>query len=95
MATVAVCATDEDQACTATIAAGNVRSWKRKHGRDTAFVVQMPGADDNDDGGVLVCTLADMNMLPAGNCQARLVRRCAIPDAAKKELRGSDLWKCI
>ena len=95
MATVALCATGEGQDCTATITAGNFRSWKRKHGRDTAFVVQMPGADDNDDGGVLVCTLANMNKLPAGNYQVRLVRRCAIPDAAKKELRGSDLWKCI
>ena len=95
MATVAVRAKDEDQACATSITTGNFRSWKRKHGRYTAFVVQMPGADDDDDGGVLVCTLADMNKLSAGNYKAQLVRRCAIPGVAKKELRGCDLWKCI
>ena len=65
----------------------NFRAWKKK-------VVQMPGANDEDDGGILICTISEMRRLPTGQYQAQLVRRCAIPDEAKKELRGSDLWKC-
>ena len=95
MATITVRTKDEDQASSMTITDATFRSWKRKNGRHTAFVVQMPGADATDDGGFLVCTIADMKKLPAGDYQAVLVRKCAIPDAAKKELRGSDLWKCI
>jgi len=95
MATVTVRTKDEGQASTTTITEATFRSWKRKHGRHTAFVVQMPGAENNDDGGVLVCTFADMKKLPAGDYQAVLVRKSAIPEAAKKELRGCDLWKCI
>ena len=71
----------------------NFRSWKRKCGRYTAFVVQIPNVDGD---GVLICTFADMNKrLPLGDYQAQLVRRCAIPDVAKKDLRGTDLWKVV
>ena len=72
----------------------NFQSWKRKHGRNVAFVVQLPGADD-DGAGVLVCTLSEMRGLPTGqHYQARLVQRCAITDPSlKKQLRGSDVWK--
>ena len=72
----------------------NFRAWKKKQGRHSAFVVQVPGANDEDEGGILICTLSEMRLLPTGKYQAQLVRRCAIPDEAKKELRGSDLWKC-
>jgi hypothetical protein len=72
----------------------NFGAWKKKQGTNSAFVVQMPGADDEDDGGILICNLSEMRRLPTGQYQAQLVRRCAIPDEAKKELRGSDLWKC-
>ena len=81
----------------ATVTADNFRSWKRKQGRNhTAFVVQMPGAngEDDEDSQILVCTLSDMRRLPTGSYQAQLVRKCA-PDAAKKQLRGTDLWKCV
>lgn len=71
----------------------NFRSWKRKRGRHAAFVVQMPGVDND---GVLICTFADMDKkLPHGEYQAQLVTKCAFPDSAKKELRGTDLWKCV
>ena len=93
MATVAVRANDEDRETS--ITHENFRSWKRKHGRDTAFVVQMPGADEEDDRGVLVRTFGELKLLPAGSYSARLVRRCEVPEAAKKDLRGSDLWKCV
>ena len=82
----------------ATVTADNFRSWKRRQGRDTAFVVvQKSGASDEDDEGsqILVRTFSDMCRLPTGSYQAQLVRKCAIPDAAKKQLRGTDLWKCV
>ena len=85
----------------ATVTTGNFRSWKRRHGRNTAFVVQMPGASAEDDEGsqILVSTFSDMRKLPTGSYQAQLVRKCAIPEAAKKQLRGqlrgTDLWKCV
>jgi hypothetical protein len=102
MATVALSSKDETpdhQVATVTI--DNFRSWKRKQGRDTAFVVQMQGANDEDDQGsqILVSTFSDMRKLPTGSYQAQLVRKCAIPEAAKKQLRGqlrgTDLWKCV
>ena len=95
MATVAVRAKDETADRSTIVTTENFRSWKRKHGRNVAVVVQLPGADDDDDGGVLVCTLSEMRRLPTGqHYQARLVRRCAITDPSlKKQLRGSDLWR--
>ena len=72
----------------------NFRAWKKKQGKHSAFVIQMPGAEGDDDGGILVCTLAEMGRLPAGQYQARLVRRCEITDPSlKQQLRGSDVWK--
>ena len=95
MATVAVHAKDETADRSTIVTTENFRSWRRKHGRNVAFVVQLPGADD-DDNGVLVCTLSEMRRQPTGqHFQARLVRRCAIADPSlKKQLRGSDVWKC-
>ena len=72
----------------------NFRAWKKKQGRHSAFVVQVPGANDEDDGGILICTLTEMRRLPTGKYQAQLVRRCAITDPSlKEELRGSDVWR--
>ena len=95
MATVAVHAKDETGNGSTIVTTENFRSWKRKHGRNMAFVDQLPGADDDDTGGVLVCTLSEMRGLPNGqHYQARLVRRCAITDPSlKKQLRGPDVWK--
>ena len=96
MATVALSSKDEtpDQQV-ATVTIDNFRSWKRKQGRDTAFVVQMPGANDDKGSQILVSTFSDMCKLSTGSYQAQLVRKCTIPDAAKKKLRGADLWKCV
>lgn len=96
MATLALCSKDETaDRCTITV--DNFRSWKRKNGRHAAFVVQISGADGDDDetSEILVCTFSDMRRLPAGSYQAQLVRKCAIPDAEKKQLRGAELWKCV
>ena len=100
MATVVVLhskAETPDDHQVATVTTDICCSWKRKHGRDTAFVVQKSGANDEDDEGsqILVCTFSDMYRLPTGSYQAQLVRKCAIPDAAKKQLRGTNLWKCV
>ena len=93
MATVAVHAKDEAGNGSTIVTTENFRSWKRKHGRNMAFVVQPPGVDDGDSG-VLVCTLSEMCRLPTGQYQGRLVRRCEIIDPSlKKQLRGSDVWK--
>ena len=90
MATVAVHAKDETGNGSTIVTTENFRSWKRKH-RNIAFVIQLPGADD-DDNGVLVCTLSEMRRLPAGqHYQARLMERCAIADPSL--LQGSDVWK--
>ena len=71
----------------------NFRSWKRKCGRYIAFVVQIPNVDGD---GVLICTFADLtNKLPPGDYQGKLLRKCAIPDVAKKDLKGLDVWKCV
>ena len=63
------------------------RSWKRRNGRNAAFVIQTPEH--------FVGTYADMNKLPAGEYRAELVRKCAFPDSIKKSMRGTDLWKCV
>ena len=95
MATVAVRAKDETADRSTIVTTENFQSWKRTHGRNMAFVVQLPGGDDDDNGGVLVCTLSEMRRLPTGqHYQARLVRRCAIADPSlKKQLRGSGVCK--
>ena len=88
--------TPDDHRVATVVTTDNFRSWKRKQGRDTAFVVQMSGANaESDDTSQLVCTFSDMQKLPTGSYHAQLVRKCAIPDAAKKQLRGTDLWKCV
>ena len=90
MAIVAVRTKDETPHCATTvITAENLIRWNRQRGRHVAF------SDSDDDGGILVCTLSEMRGLPARNYQAQLVQKCAVPDEVKKELRGTDLWKCI
>ena len=94
MTTVTVRSLEEGPECDGTVVTlDNFRSWKRKCGKHTGFVVQMPAVDGD---GVLISTFADMNdKLPLGDYQAQLVRRCAIPGVAKKDLRGTDIWKCV
>ena len=71
----------------------NFRPWKGNSGRYSAFVVQVPWVDSD---GVLICTFADMaKKLPPGKYEGQLVRKCAVPEGAKKELRGTDPWKCV
>ena len=64
------------------------RSWKRRSGRHFAFVLENPVEH-------LVHTLSDMQKLPAGEFEAVLVERCAPPEQVRKQLSGTDLWKCV
>ena len=90
------CAAGEAPGDATIVTPDTFRAWKRRNGGHTAFVVFASDAEEEDDsGGVLVCTYAEMISLPAGNYSGRLVQRGAIPDAAKKRLRGSDLWRCV
>ena len=95
MANVAVVAKGEAPEDATNVTAAHFRPWERKHGRHTAFVVFAQEADEDASDGVLICTFSDMSHLPAGNYRAQLVQRCAIPDADKKRLRGTDLWRCM
>ena len=53
------------------VAPGNFRAWKKRVGRDAAFVVlQIPGAD-----GYLVQTWRDLLLLPPGKYEAELVQK--------------------
>ena len=95
MASVALHSKSDEADQAMIVTTNTFRAWKKRHGRHTGFVVQMPGADTEDDG-ILVCTFADMCGLPAGNYQAQLVKKRAIPkELARKELLGCDLWECI
>ena len=64
------------------------RAWKRRNGKHAAFVLQSPVE-------YLVQTFADMQKLPVGEYEAALLKRCAFPEAVKKDLRGTDIWKCV
>ena len=64
------------------------RAWKRRRGKHAAFVVQSPVE-------YLVHTFADMQKLPVGEYEAVFVKKCALPEAVKKDMRGTDLWKCV
>ena len=64
------------------------RAWKRRRGKHAAFVVQSPVE-------YLVHTYADMQKLPVGEYEAVFVKKCALPEAVKKDMRGTDLWKCV
>ena len=55
------------------ITSGNFRAWKRRNGRDAAFVLENPVEH-------LVHTFADMQKLPAGEFEAVLVKKCAAPE---------------
>ena len=70
------------------VTTGNFRSWKRREGKHAAFVLEHPVEH-------LVHTCADMQKLPAGEYEAVLVKKCAPPEQARTQLRGTDLWKVI
>ena len=64
-------------------------SWKRRAGQNVGFVVKAAEAE------TLVLTRRDMRRLPEGVFEAELVKKYAIEDPLlKKQLRGSDVWKC-
>ena len=75
------------------VTTGTFRAWKKRVGRDTAFVLQIPGSD-----GLFVQTWRDMQSvkLPAGVYEAELVKRVELPQKiARGELKGCDAWKCV
>ena len=78
-----------DQDCSVT--AESFRAWKKRAGRDTAFVLQIPGTD-----GFFVQTWRDMQAVPPGVYEAQLVQRIQLPQkTARGELKGCDAWKCV
>ena len=78
-----------DQDCSVT--AESFRAWKKRAGRDTAFVLQIPGTD-----GFFVQTWRDMQAVPPGAYEAQLVQRVQQPHRiARGELKGCDAWKCV
>ena len=74
------------------VAPGNFRAWKKRVGRDAAFVVlQVPGAD-----GYLAQTSRDLQRVPPGEYEAELVQRVRLPQKiARGQLKGCDAWKCV
>ena len=78
-----------DQDCSVT--AESFRGWKKRAGRDTAFVLQIPGTE-----GIFVHTWRDMQAVPPGQYEAELVQRIKLPEkTARGELKGCDAWKCV
>ena len=78
-----------DQDCSVTT--GNFRAWKKRAGRDTAFVLQIPGTD-----GFFVRTWRVMEAVPPGVYEAQLVQRIQLPQKiARGELKGCDAWRCV
>ena len=78
-----------DQDCSVT--AESFRAWKKRAGRDTAFVLQIPGTD-----GFFVQTWRDMQAVPPGVYEAQLVQRIQLPQkTARGTLKGYDAWKCV
>ena len=69
------------------VTAGTFRAWKKRVGRDTAFVLQIPGSD-----GLFVQTFRDLQTVPPGVYEAELVQRVKLPPG---ELKGCDAWKCV
>ena len=77
---------DEDSVST-----GTFRAWKKRAGRDTAFVLQVPDTD-----GLFVQTWRDMQTVPPDVYEAELVQRVKLPQKiARGELKGCDAWKCV
>ena len=78
---------DQDSSVTAE----SFRAWKKRAGRDTAFVLQIPGPD-----GFFVQTWRDMQAVPPGAYEAQLVQRVKLPEkVARGELKDCDAWKCV
>ena len=65
------------------ITSGNFRSWKRRHGKHAAFVLENPVEH-------LVHTFVDMQKLPAGEFEAVLVKKCAPPEQVRTQMKGMD-----
>ena len=75
------------------VTTGTFRAWKKRVGRDIAFVLQIPGSD-----GLFVQTWRDMQSvkLPASVYEAELVQTVKLPQKiARGELKGCDAWKCV
>ena len=88
-ASVAIRSTSGGQDSNVTTA--SFKAWKKRAGRNTAFVLQVPGAD-----GYLVQTWRDMQALPPGKYEAELVRRVQLPqNIARRELEGYEAWKSV
>ena len=66
---------------------GTFRAWKKRVGRDTAFVLQAPDSD-----GLFIQTWRDMQSVPPGVYEAELVQKVKLP---QKIARGCDAWKCV
>ena len=66
---------------------GTFRAWKKRVGRDTAFVLQAPASD-----GLFVQTWRDMQSVPPGVYEAELMQKVKLP---QKIARGCDAWKCV
>ena len=69
------------------VTTGTFRAWKKRVGRDTAFVLQVPGSV-----GLFVQTWRDMQSVPPGVYEAELVEKVKLP---QKIARGCDAWKCV
>ena len=69
------------------VTTSSFRAWKKRAGRDTAFVLQIPDSD-----GHFVHTWRDMQTLAPGVYEAELVQKVRLP---QKIARGCDAWKCV
>ena len=73
------------------VTTGTFRAWKKRVGRDTAFVLQDP-----DSGGLFIQTWRDMQSVPPGVYEAELVQRLKLPQKTTRgALKGCDVWKCV
>ena len=73
------------------VTTGTFRAWKKRVGRDTAFVLQAP-----DSEGLFVQTWRDMQSVPPGVYEAELVQRLKLPQKTTRgALKGCDVWKCV
>ena len=68
-----------DQDCSVTT--GSFRAWKKRAGRDTAFVLQIPGTD-----GFFVQTWRDMQAVPPGAFKAKFLQMVAF----RRRLHGAN-----
>ena len=69
------------------VTTGTFRAWKKRVGRDTAFVLQAPDSD-----GLFIQTWRDMQSVPPGVYEAELVQKVKLPQGIA---RGCVAWKCV